>query len=65
MLGERLRQIRKENNLTKQELANALNVPKERIKLYETGEEIPSDFYLSSFVQYFNISKEELIELIK
>lgn len=65
MLGERLRQIRKENNLTKQELSVALNVPKERIKLYEAGNEIPSDFYLSSFVQYFNISKEELIELIK
>ena len=65
MLGERLRQIRKEKDMTKLELSVALNVPKERIKLYETGEEIPSDFYLSSFVQYFNISKEELIELIK
>ncbi|MDD4088201.1 MAG: helix-turn-helix transcriptional regulator [Tissierellia bacterium] len=65
MLGKRLRQIRKENNLTKQELSVALNVPKERIKLYESGDEIPSDFYLSSFVQYFNISKDELVELIK
>lgn len=62
MLGERLRQIRKENNLTKQELSVVLNVPKERIKLYETGEEMPSDFYLSSFVQYFKISKEDLAE---
>lgn len=60
MLGERLKQIRKENNLTKQELSLALNVPKERIKLYETGDEIPSDFYLSSFAQYFGISKKEL-----
>ena len=51
MLGERLRQIRKENNLTKQELSLALNVPKERIKLYETGDEIPSDFYLSSYLK--------------
>ena len=60
MLGEKLRQIRKENNMTKQELSVALNVPKERIKLYEAGEEIPSDFYLSNFTQYFKISKEEL-----
>ena len=65
MLGKKLRQIRKENDLTKQELGVALNVSKERIKLYETGEEIPSDFYLSSFAQYFMISKEELIELVK
>lgn len=65
MLGERLKQIRKENNLTKQELSLALNVPKERIKLYETGDEIPSDFYLSNFIQYFHISKEELNELVK
>ncbi|HCX61764.1 helix-turn-helix transcriptional regulator [Sedimentibacter sp.] len=59
-LGEKLRQIRKEKDLTKQELGIALNVPKERIKLYETNEEKPSDFYLSSFANYFNISKDDL-----
>ena len=59
-LSEKLRQIRKEKDLTKLELSIALNVPKERIKLYETGEEQPSDFYLSSFASYFNISKEDL-----
>ena len=32
MLGEKLRQIRKENNLTKQELGVALNVPKEKLE---------------------------------
>lgn len=62
MLGEKLRKVRKDNNMTKLELSSALNVPKERIKLYETGEEIPSDFYLSNFAQYFNISKDDLIE---
>ena len=58
-LGERLRQIRKEKDMTKQELSIALNVPKERIKLYEIDEEKPSDFYLSSFAKYFNISKDD------
>ncbi len=62
MIGVKLRQIRKQNNLTKQELGTALNVPKERIKLYESGEETPSDFYLSSFAQFFKISKEDLFE---
>lgn len=62
MIGEKLRQIRKENNLTKLELSVELNVPKERIKLYETGGEIPSDFYLASFAQFFKISKDDLIE---
>lgn len=60
-LGERLRQIRKEKDITKQELSAALNVPRERIRLYEIGDEEPSEFYLSSFAQYFNISKEELL----
>lgn len=60
-LGEKLRQIRKENDMTKQELSVALNVPKDRIKLYEIGEEEPSEFYLSSFAQYFNITKEDLL----
>lgn len=59
-LGEKLRSIRKEKDMTKQELGNVLNVPKERIKLYENNEEVPSDFYLSAFAQYFNISVEEL-----
>jgi len=60
-LGEKLRQVRKERDMTKQELSIALNVPKERIKLYEIGEEEPSEFYLSSFAQFFNISKDDLI----
>ncbi|WP_313346164.1 helix-turn-helix transcriptional regulator [Sedimentibacter sp.] len=59
-LGEKLRQIRKEKDLTKQELSIALNVPKERIKLYEANEEEPSDFYLSSFANYFGISRDDL-----
>lgn len=62
MLGQKLREIRKKHNLTKQELGLVLNVPKERIKLYESGQEVPSDFYLTSFAQYFKISKEELGE---
>lgn len=61
-LGEKLRKIRKEKDMTKQELSNALNVPKDRIKLYEIGEEEPSDFYLTSFAQYFNISVDELLK---
>ncbi len=66
MLGEKLRKVRKDNNMTKQELSLALNVPKERIKLYEAGQEIPSDFYLSSFAQYFKMPKEDLTaEIIK
>lgn len=62
-LGEKLREIRKEKDLTKQQLGNELNVPRDRIKLYETGEEIPSDFYLNAFAQHFDISVEELLLL--
>lgn len=60
-LGEKLRQIRKEHDMTKQELSNALNVPRERIKLYEIGEEEPSEFYLLTFTKHFNISLEDLL----
>lgn len=62
-LGEKLREIRKEKDLTKQELGNTLNVPKDRIKLYESNEEVPSDFYLTAFAKNFNISVEELLLL--
>lgn len=62
-LGEKLRQIRKEHNMTKQELSVALNVPRERIKLYEIGEEEPSEFYLTNFAQHFSISLDDLLAL--
>ncbi len=62
-LGEKLREIRKEKDLTKQELGNTLNIPKDRIKLYESGEEIPSEFYLTAFAKHFNISVDELLIL--
>ncbi|MFA9423584.1 MAG: helix-turn-helix domain-containing protein [Sedimentibacter sp.] len=61
-LGEKLRKIRKEKDMTKLELSNELNVPKERIKLYELGEEEPSDFYLTIFAKYFNTSVDELLK---
>lgn len=60
-LGEKLREIRKQKDLTKQELGVSLNVSKDRIKLYELGEEEPSDFYLTAFAQHFDISVEELL----
>jgi transcriptional regulator with XRE-family HTH domain len=60
-LGEKLRQIRKEHNMTKQELGVVLNVPKERIKMYESGEEEPSEFYLSSFAKHFKVSLDDLL----
>lgn len=64
-LGERLREIRKEKDMTKLELSIALNVPKDRIKLYEAGEEEPSEIYLSHFAQYFNIEIEDLLSYNK
>jgi len=60
-LGERLRQIRKDKSMTKYELSVALNVPRDRIKLYEIGEEEPSEFYLTSFAKYFDISLDDLL----
>ncbi len=60
-IGEKLRQIRKEKDMTKQELSVELNVPRERIKLYEIGEEEPSEFYLTSFAKHFDISLDELL----
>lgn len=64
-LGEKLRQIRKEKDMTKLELSVALNVPKERIKLYEIGEEEPSEIYLTHFSAYFNIEMEDLLSYNK
>ncbi|MBO8158131.1 helix-turn-helix transcriptional regulator [Thermosyntropha sp.] len=60
MLGERLRQLRKENDLTRENLAQMLDVTPSIITFYENGARSPSLKVLLSLADYFEVSLDYL-----
>ena len=54
--AKRLKELRKEKNLTQQQLAIELKIDKSTIAKYETEKIVPSIAMLKIFVDYFNVS---------
>lgn len=59
----RIRELRKEKNLTQQELATALNLTRASICQYELNKQRPSNAVIKSIAMYFNVSIDYLMEL--
>ncbi len=70
-LSEKLQKLRKENNLTQEDLAKKLFVSRTAISKWETGRGMPSIESLQLISKYFDISldlllsNEEIIDLAK
>lgn len=70
-LSEKLQKLRKENNLTQEDLAQKLFVSRTAISKWETGRGMPSMESLQLISKYFDISldlllsNEEIIDLAK
>lgn len=62
MFKDRLKQLRKDNNLTQETLANVICVSRSAINKWEQGNGIPSDVNLKSLCKYFNVSEEWLLD---
>lgn len=62
MFSEKLKLLRKENDLTQEELADKLNVSRQAITKWECGEGIPDIVNLKQISLLFNISIDELIK---
>ncbi|CBI14199.1 helix-turn-helix domain-containing protein [Streptococcus gallolyticus subsp. gallolyticus] len=60
MFPKRLKKLRKEANLTQQELAKNLNVSQQIIGLWERGERKPKIEAINNIAKYFNVSTEYL-----
>ena len=58
----RLQQLRKQKNLSQLQLAMALNMNKNSISRYETGEREADYKTLILFADYFNVSIDYLLE---
>ena len=58
----RLKELRKEKNLTQLQLAMALNMSQNTISRYETGERQAGYDELIRFADYFRVSIDYLLE---
>lgn len=63
MLGERLRQIRMEKELSQAEVAKMLGVSQQAVANYETGLRQPDTLTLTKLAQIFNVSTDWLLGL--
>lgn len=59
-LGERLRELRKEKDLTQEELASKLKISKSALGMYETGKRIPTWETMEAIADFFNVDMDFL-----
>ena len=60
-IGERLLNLRKERNLSQEELANVLDVSRQTISKWETNQSMPDFDKIVPLCNYFNITTDELL----
>ena len=63
MMGERLLQLRKDAELTQDELAEILKINKHSISSYERNKSEPPDEIKIAIAKYFNVSVDYLLGL--
>ncbi|AEJ44413.1 helix-turn-helix domain-containing protein [Alicyclobacillus acidocaldarius] len=61
LLGERLRFLRKERNLRRDDVAAAIGVTPRLITFYETGDKTPSLEAAMKLADFFNVSLDYLV----
>lgn len=59
--SQKLKELRKENDLTQENLAKAICVSRTLITKYESGKVYPTENNLKSLAEYFNVEVKELI----
>ena len=60
-LGEKIVNLRKENNITQEELANKLNVSRQSISKWESGLSLPEISNLLLISEIFNCTIDSLL----
>jgi transcriptional regulator with XRE-family HTH domain len=64
-LGKRLKQLRKENNLTQKQLASQIGVQNAVISFYEVGERYPSPEVLVKLASTLHVTTDYLLGIDK
>lgn len=65
MFADNLIELRKLNNLSQEELAEKINVSRQTLSKYETGESLPDIEKCSALANIFGVSVDELINYKK
>ncbi len=58
----KLKYLRKKRKITQIGLAEALNIPKPYISMWEEGKCIPNKDFSKKFADYFNVTIDEFLE---
>lgn len=61
VLGQRLRELRENREISQIELARYLNISNTTLSQYETGKRVPSDEIKIKIADYFNVSIDYLL----
>ena len=61
-IGEFLRELRKENNLTQEQIADQLNVSNRSVSRWETGRNMPDIGLLVEIAELYDVSIPEIID---
>ncbi len=61
MIKNRIKKLRKENDLSQRALAKKLNLSPSTIAMYETGDRKPDSDTLQKIANYFNVSVDYLL----
>lgn len=61
MIGERIKELRKENEITQEELAKNIDVSTSMVGMYETNARKPSYEALIKIAKYFGVSTDYLL----
>lgn len=61
MLSEKIRELRRKNGLSQEELADKLNVSRQAVSKWETGAAVPTTETLVELADYFGVSLDYLL----
>ena len=61
LIGKRIREIRKNSNLTQAKIAKILNTSQSNISAYENGKTLILTAFLYNYAKYFHVSLDYLI----
>ena len=61
MLSDNIRNFRKKNNMSQDELAEKLNVSRQSVSLWETGQTQPTIDNITALAKIFNVSADMLL----
>ena len=65
MIGDRIKELRKEKNLSQIQLASQIGVSQKAIDYWELGTNEPKASYIIKLAKYFDVSADYLLGIVE